>query len=257
LGANGVPQFDHIVVVVLENHAYSEVLGQPDAPYLNSLAHSGAVLTQSYAVTHPSEPNYLALFSGSTQGLSDDSCPHTFDGPNLAVALHAAGRTFGAYSEDLPSVGFTGCSSGGRYARKHAPWANFSNVPAEANQPLSALPQDYRRLPTVSFVIPNLQNDMHDGTVAQGDNWLRTRLGGYASWARSHASLLIVTADEDDTSHDNRIPTLLVGAGLRTGQYAAHIDHYGILRMILDSYKLVPFGLASDAAAVSGVWARP
>ena len=72
----------------MENHAYSEILGQPDAPYLNSLARSGAVLTQSYAVTHPSEPNYLALFSGSTQGLSDDSCPHTFDCPNLAVALH-------------------------------------------------------------------------------------------------------------------------------------------------------------------------
>jgi acid phosphatase len=98
---------------------------------------------------------------------------------------------------------------------------------------------------------------MHDGTVAQGDQWLQAHLGAYADWCATHDSLLIVTADEDDTSHENRIPALLVGAGVRVGEYAAHTDHYGMLRMILDSYRLAPFGLASNAAAVSGVWDRP
>ena len=91
LGAAGVPRFAHIVVVILENHAYSEIVGSADAPFLNALAASGAVLTQSYAITHPSQPNYLALFSGSTQQLTDDSCPHSYAGPNLAAALIVAG----------------------------------------------------------------------------------------------------------------------------------------------------------------------
>ena len=90
---------------MLENHSYGEVLGGPSAPFLASLAASGAVLTQSFAITHPSEPNYLALFSGSTQGLTDDSCPHQYAGPNLGASLLAAGRTFAGYSEDLPVAG--------------------------------------------------------------------------------------------------------------------------------------------------------
>src|SRR5262245_25706402 len=75
-----VPRFAHIVVVILENHAYSQIIDASDAPFLNTLAASGAVMTQSYAITHPSQPNYLALFSGSTQGLTDDSCPHSYTG---------------------------------------------------------------------------------------------------------------------------------------------------------------------------------
>ena len=108
-----VPRFDHVVVAVLENHSYGQVIGRSSTPFLNQLEASAAVLTQSYAITHPSEPNYLALFSGSTQGLSDDSCPHDYTGPNLAGALLARGLSFTGYSEDLPAPGFTGCGSGG------------------------------------------------------------------------------------------------------------------------------------------------
>ena len=92
----------------MENHAYGEVIGSPQAPYLNRLARQGALFTDSRAITHPSEPNYLALFSGSTQGVSDDSCPHQFSAPNLGSELIAAGRTFTGYSESLPAAGSSG-----------------------------------------------------------------------------------------------------------------------------------------------------
>jgi hypothetical protein len=250
-----VPRFSHIVVAVVENHGYDQVIATPDAPFLNSLAISGVVLTQSYALTHPSEPNYLALFSGSTQGLTDDSCPHSYAGPNLAAALIRAGQTFTGYSEDLPSAGFTGCHSG-PYARRHNPWVNFPALPSLLNQPMTAFPADYSALPSISFVIPNVDNDMHDGSVSQGDQWLRAHLGSYATWAASHNSLLIITADEDDNGHDNRIPTILVGAHLRLGPSATRVNHYSLLRTLLASFGLPAFGQTAGALPISGIWAR-
>src|SRR5262249_47310949 len=118
--AASVPQPAHTVVVMLENHGFDEVIGSPDAPFLNLLVRRGALFTHSYAITHPSEPNYLALFSGSTQGVTSDACPVTFRAPNLAAGLLAAGKTFAGYSEGLPAPGSTVCTAG-EYARKHVP----------------------------------------------------------------------------------------------------------------------------------------
>src|SRR5690349_14259526 len=136
-----IPLFDHVVVVVMENHSQSEIIGNTaKAPYINSLASDGANFTQSFAVEHPSEPNYLDLFSGSNQGVTDDSCPHTFSTANLGAQFIEAGLSFSGYSEDLPSVGSTVCTSG-LYARKHNPWVNFTvspnAVPASANKPFA------------------------------------------------------------------------------------------------------------------------
>ena len=89
-----VPEPAHTVVVVMENHAYGQIIGSPDTPFINSLARRGALFTSSYAITHPSEPNYLALFSGSTQGIADDGCPYRFTAPNLAADLITSGKTF-------------------------------------------------------------------------------------------------------------------------------------------------------------------
>jgi acid phosphatase len=172
-----VPTPAHTLVVIMENHSYSEIMGSTADPYIHQLAASGALFTNSYAVTHPSEPNYLALFSGSTQGVTDDSCPHTFSAANLGAELIAAHYRFGGYSESLPGAGWTGCSYGS-YARKHNPWVNFPSVPSSANQPFTALPHLYSALPTVALVVPNLMHDMHDGTIAQGDQWLKTYLSG-------------------------------------------------------------------------------
>jgi hypothetical protein len=249
-----VPQPAHTVVVVLENHGYGEVIGSSDAPFLNKLAGRGALFTQSYAITHPSEPNYLALFSGGTQGVTSDACPVTFTAPNLASGLLAAGKTFTGYSESLPATGSRVCSSGD-YARKHVPWADFRNVPASVNQPFTSFPAtDFSSLPTVSFVVPNLCSDMHDCSVATGDSWVRAHLGGYAAWAMTHDSMLIVTFDEDDSSGSNLIPTIFVGQQVRPGRYSERITHYRVLATIEAAYGLARDGAAASTTPIGDAW---
>ena len=252
-----LPQPAHVVIVMEENHGYSEIMNSSDTPYIHNLASQGALFTNSHAVTHPSEPNYLALFSGSTQGLSSDACPNTYTGPNLANELIKAGDNFTGYSESMPSSGYTDCyypALSMLYARKHNPWVNFTNVPASSNQPLTAFPTDYSKLPTVSFVIPNQLNDMHSGSVAQGDSWLRSHLDGYAHWALTHHSLLIVTWDEDDGSSVNQIPTLFVGQMVKPGRYNENISHYNVLRTVEDMYHLPYANASANVAPITDVW---
>ena len=255
LGAAGrpLPRFDHVVVVIEENHSLAQVA---ESAYLASLASRGALFSRSYAVAHPSEPNYIALFSGSTHGVRDDG-RHNLTGPNLAVSLARAGLSFAGYSEDLPATGFRGDSFHG-YVRKHNPWAIFTNVADTANRRLSDFPTlDFASLPTVCFVIPNLRNDMHDGSVAEGDEWLRAHMEGYARWAVSNNSLLIVTFDEGPGSQapaETPIATIMAGAHVRAGVSDQPITHYSILRTIEDIYGLQPIGEDSSAAAVAGIW---
>ncbi|RCS28861.1 hypothetical protein DEO45_14260 [Rhodanobacter denitrificans] len=252
-----IPRYDHVVVVVMENVSRSNIVGSTvDAPYINSLISSGANFTQAYAVTHPSQPNYLALFSGSAQGITDDSCPHTFGTDNLGNQLIAAGYTFAGYSETMPSIGYTGCGYGlSGYVRRHNPWVNFSNLSSSTNLPYSAFPSDFTQLPTLSFVIPNLCNDMHDCSIATGDNWLSSHIDTYVNWAKTHNSLLILTWDEnDDLAESNQIITLFVGANINTGAYAERIDHYRVLRTLEDMYGLAPLGNASAATPITDVW---
>jgi phosphatidylinositol-3-phosphatase len=251
--ATPVPAFDHVVVLVEENRSATQVIGSGAAPYLTSLARGGANMTQSYAVAHPSQPNYLALFSGSTQGITGDACPNVFAAENLGHQVLAAGRTFAGYSEGLPSAGYTGCTSG-RYARKHSPWVDFSSVPSSANRPFTDFPATFDSLPALSFVIPDLCNDMHDCAVAVGDSWARSNLGAYASWARSHNSLLVVTFDEDDHSAGNRIPTVFSGAHVATGSYAEHITHYTVLRTLQAIAGVGCVAESCSATALTDIW---
>jgi acid phosphatase len=248
-----LPAYDHIVVVIEENHSYNEIIGNANAPYITSLANGGAKMTQSFAVTHPSEPNYLALYSGSTQGLTNDSCPHTYSGENLGHQLIAAGRTFKGYSESMPSDGYTGCTSGS-YARKHNPWVNFTNVPASSNVRFSTFPTDFSTLPTVSVVVPNLCSDMHDCSVKTGDTWLKTHLDAYAQWAKTHNSLFVVTFDEDDSSQSNQIATVFYGAHVATGSYREHITHYTVLRTLESLNGLACTGNSCSVSAISDIW---
>jgi phosphatidylinositol-3-phosphatase len=242
-----------VVVVMLENQDAGDVLRE--APYLAALAASGATLTDMHAETHPSQPNYVAFFSGGTQGVSDDSCPQTFAAANLATELAAAGRTFAGYSEGLPAEAFTGCSAGD-YARKHSPWVNFSTVPATANKPLSAMPSDYTQLPTVSFLIPDLCHDMHDCSIAEGDGWLRQTIDGYAQWSRTHNSLLIVSFDESESKDDtdNHIATIAVGQRVVPGPVAERADHYRLLRTIEDLYHLAALGQSAGSTPIAQLW---
>lgn len=252
---DAVPRPSHVVIVIEENRAYSQITGNPDAAYLNQLANQGASFADAHAVMHPSEPNYLALFSGSTQNLKDDSCPHDYSGPNLASELRQAGYSFATYSQSLPEAGFTGCSSGA-YARKHNPAANWqgTNVRPDQNLPFSAFPGSFDTLPTVAFVIPDLDHDMHNGSIATADRWLEQNLGRYVQWAYTHNSLLIVTWDEDDDSHDNHIPALFAGAMVKPGRYTNRIDHYTLLRTLEEMYRLPALGESAKAEPITAVW---
>jgi hypothetical protein len=249
--APGIPRPDHVVIVVEENRGLVGVIGASDAPYINSLAAHGALFTEYYAIAHPSQPNYLALFSGSTQGVSDDSCPHTFATPNLGKGLLDAGLTFAGYSESLPGVGSTSCESGS-YARKHVPWVNFVNVPARSNLPFSQFPSDFNELPTVSFVIPNEDNDMHSGSTQAGDNWLRNHLDTYVQWAQTNNSLLIVTFDEGGPL--NQVATIFVGPMVQPGTYCQRVTHYHLLRTLEDMFGLSYAGHSANVPPIANVW---
>ncbi|REE91611.1 phosphoesterase family protein [Paenibacillus taihuensis] len=243
----------HIVVVIEENHAYKQIVNSSNAPFMNKLIKQGALFTNAYAITHPSQPNYMALFSGSSQGVKDDSCKKPFQSDNLGHQLLKSNLTFAGYSEDLPRVGFTGCTYKG-YGRKHNPWVQFTNIPAKLNQPFTAFPQQFDKLPTVSFVIPNHQDDMHDGTVKQADDWLKGNLSAYADWAMKHQSLLILTWDEDDFSKKNQIPVIMVGSMIKPGKYNERINHYNVLRTIEDLYGLSRSGASRNSAPITSVW---
>jgi hypothetical protein len=253
--AAAIPTPSHVVVVMEENHSYSDIIGNTSqAPYMNSLASQGASMTSSFGVTHPSEPNYMALFAGSTSGLTSDACPvNETTTANLGSELLAAGKTFKGYSEGLPSTGSTACTSGS-YARKHSPWINFSKVPTSDSLPFSSFPTDFSTLPTLSFVIPNLKDDMHDGTINQADTWLKSHLSAYATWAKQNNSLLIVTWDEDDHTENNQIPTLVVGAHVKTGKYSETINHYNLLSTLEQLYGLPKAGSSKNAAAITDIW---
>jgi PKD repeat protein len=248
-----VPHFDHVVIVMEENRDTSESLGNPDAPWINALARSGALMTQTYAEAHPSQPDYLALFSGSTQGVTDNACPYSFTGPNLASSLSDAGRTFTGYSEDLRAAGSTDCFWNS-YARKHNPWVDFTNVPASVNQPYTAFPTDFSTLPSVSFVVPNLAHDMHDGTVAQGDAWLAANMDGYVTWATTHNSLFVLTWDESNVDPANQIATIVAGAGVVPGSYPETTSHYSLLRTVEDAFGLAPIGASASASPLVDIF---
>jgi hypothetical protein len=245
----------HTLIVMLENHNYSQVIGRRSAPFLNELARGGALFTDSRAITHPSQPNYLALFSGSTQGVSGDGCPQHFTGPNLASELLAAGYTFTGYAEGLPGAGSGTCNVGTSYARRHVPWTNFINVPPSLSKPFTAFPAgNFAALPTVSFVIPDLCHDMHNCSTATGNAWVQAHIGPYANWAMTHHSLLIVDFDENDDAPGNQIPTIFYGQAVKPGRYGEPITHYSVLRTIENLYHLRPLGHAAHATPITNVW---
>ena len=275
-----LPVYDHVVIVIEENKGYEEVINSPDAPYINgTLKKEGADLTQMYAEEHHSEGNYFWLLSGSNQNVGSlDLIPsELIPANNLGAELIRTGRSFKGYSEDLPTIG-SSVTNFGLYARKHVPWISFSNLPNgttpanSSNLRFQDFPQDYSRLPTVCFVIPNLINDMHDGEMSEsiraGDVWLRDHLDRYYQWAKQHNSLLILTFDENSKSDTgltnpsaatpadrNRIPTILAGAHIKAGEYleGKGVTHVNILRTLEAMYQLTQSGRQQSYALRAGI----
>jgi len=281
--AVGLPVYDHIVIVVEENKNYEQIIGNKNASYINDvLKKKGASLTKFYAEEHHSEGNYFWIFSGSNQhvGFIDKIPDHDFATSNLGAELIRAGRSFKGYSEDLAEIGSLDTEHG-LYARKHAPWVSFSNVPrgkAVADSSNLRFPQDFpadfNALPTVSFVIPNLVHDMHNGptrsAITAGDKWLREHIDGYYNWAKQHNSLLILTFDETsqsplmggvtdpadkDPKKSNRIVTILAGAHIRHGEYSEGkgVTHVNVLRTLEAMYKLNRSGSQQWNALKAGI----
>ncbi len=212
----GLPVYDHVVIVVEENKNYDEVIGNSDVPYINNLKEEGANFIRAYGEEHFSQGNYFWLFSGDNHdiGFTDDPPPPgSISASNLGHQLIEHGHSFKGYAESLPAIGstvdVTTDEQGTKiYARKHVPWISFDNVPngttveTSSNLRFEDFPSDYSTLPTVAFVIPNLDNDMHNGdpsvSVPAGDRWLEENLGAYNEWAKDNNSLLIVTFDENN-----------------------------------------------------------
>jgi acid phosphatase len=246
----------HITVVLMENYDYSQVIGNSAAPFINSFAKANALFTNSHAITHPSEPNYLALFSGSTQGLTSDACPVTFSGANLASELAAKGLSFAGYAEDMPSS-HSACSAYASssvaskylYWRKHVPWADFTNVPSgdfhAYTGPLSSLAAQ------VTFITPNICDDMHDCGVAAGDKWAANNLPSIVNYDKANDGLLILTSDEGEYSSTNQVMTIFAGPMVKPGQYSEYINHYSILRLIEQNFGLPLLSGATTAATVT------
>ena len=272
---SSLPKPAHIVIVIEENHGYDQIINSENAPYINQLAKEGTLFTNSQAITHPSQPNYLALFSGSTQGINDDACLDKnprFTTPNLGAALIHAGYTFKAYSESLTKTGSQECffeaSKGYDYARKHAPWTNWqgdneNGLPDSLSQPFSSFPTDFNQLPTVSFVVPNEGNDMHNidvggdtATIKRADKWLKKHLSAYVKWAKKNNSILIVTFDEDQKGSmlENHIATIFVGNKIERGTYNSFINHYNVLATIESMYHLPLSSNAKDSKVIDGIW---
>ncbi len=238
----------HIVVVIDENQSFQDVIGSPDAPFVNSLTAQGTLFTNYFAIGHPSQPNYLAMYSGSTQGVTGDSTYYFPTTPSLGGELQQAGYSFAGYAES------------GDTAAYHEAWLSFGDS-ANSGLDFSQFPTsgNFSQLPTVSFVIPNLNDDMTTDlglpeaqTIGQGDQWLSDNLGAYINWAKSNNSLFVFTFDEDDDTGNNRVATLVVGQGVAAGAVNTQLlDHYSLLATIESFYGLPALGNSAAAATLN------
>ena len=213
--------YSHVVVVIEENYSGAAVIDGGQAPYLKSLARQGTYFPGYLGVSHPSEPNYMALFSGSTQ--------HT-DGSDNCIKTSALSIVGEARGSGVSAEGYVeGLSSGKSYACRHDAFSQFRDARGYETD-FSKFPTDYASLPQLSFVVPNLVDDMHDHGIASGDRWAKAHLSGYAQWANAHNSLLIVISDESDSDphykanqpgeNGNNALAIVVGSRISAGKVA-------------------------------------
>ena len=258
-----VPDFTHVVVVVFENHEASQIAGSSDAPTFNALGDHYARLSNYDGVTHPSLPNYLALVSGSTHGITDNCTDCIVAARSLADTLEAAGKTWKTYAEDLPSPGYTGAVAG-KYAKKHNPFLYFRDIANSPQRranvvPFKRLPRDLaaHRLPDFSLVVPNLCDDMHDCSAATGDAWLKANIAPLAGSPELAGGVVFVVFDEGTTDEGGggHIDALALGPTVEPHSvFAKTTNHYGLLRTIEDAWHLPRLGLSAKGTPIGGIW---
>jgi phosphatidylinositol-3-phosphatase len=253
-----IPAFDHIFVLIMENHSFGQIIGNTGAPFINDLAASYGLAANYTSVAHPSLPNYLALTGGSTFGVTTDCTGCFQNAPNIATGrLVPAGRTWRAYMESMPSAAYVGDAY--PYMQKHNPFVYYDDIRTDPAQfanvvPYTQLAKDLTTIettPAFGWITPNMINDMHDSTIAQGDTWLSVAVPAILSSDAftTRRSLLLLTWDENDDSPGNQVATLVIAQGVPAG-YRSQIpyNHYSLLRTIETAWGLAPL-TANDAGA--------
>ncbi len=251
-----------VFVVVLENHEYSQVIGNDQAPYLQRLAAQGALLTNFYAGTHPSLPNYLAILGGSTFGITYDCTGCSARDPNLALQLSKAGVSWRAYMEAMPKP----CFRGGwayPYAKKHDPFMYFPSI-RETRRcrwvvPASELQASLQtgRLPRFGWLTPDLCHDAHDCSLGAADRYLATIVPQILRDLGPHG-FLVLTFDEGISSQrgGGRVATILLGPDVRHGAIDASYNHYSLLRTLEDTFGLTHIRAARQAPPLRAAFFR-
>jgi hypothetical protein len=249
-----------VIVILMENTEYSEVLGNSAAPYINGLARRYGLATQSFAITHPSLPNYLALTSGSTQGVSSDCTDCHTAATNIVDQLEAARISWKAYLEGVPSACFKGAGAGG-YAKKHNPFIYYNDIAGSSRRcnrlvGFGQLAADLRtgRLPTYAWISPNLCDDGHDCGVSGSERFLARTLPALLRELGPHG-FLVLTWDEGssnrgccgEAAQGGHLATIIAGPEVRKGaRYDQPVDHYGVLGTIEEALALPPLAGAAD-----------
>jgi len=252
----------HIVVIVMENADYGEVIASAAAPYVNALARRYGLATQSFAIAHPSLPNYLALTGGSTQGVSSDCTDCHVSAASIVDQLESAGISWGAYLEDVPRPCFGGVSAGG-YAKKHNPFIYYDPIARSPGRcarlvGFTQLTAGLRsgRLPSFVWISPNLCDDGHDCGVAAGDRFLAHTVPALLRELGPHG-FLVITWDEGSSNagccgvaRGGHIATILAGPDVRAGgRMQQPVDHYGVLATIEQALGLPALAGAADPRA--------
>jgi phosphatidylinositol-3-phosphatase len=261
----------HVTVIVMENKEASDVLGTSSSRYVSRLARRYGLATRSYAIRHPSLPNYLALTSGSTQGITSDCTDCHVNAPNIVDQVEGAALSWKAYMEGLPHPCSRVATSGG-YAKKHDPFMYYDDIANDPGRcrkvvPLGQLATDLRRstLPTFAFISPNLCDDTHDCGVATGDKFLAGLVPRVLRESGPHG-FVVITWDEGSSdqgcctdAHGGRIATIVAGPDVRRhARSGLPVDHYGTLRTIEDALGLAPLGHAAlaQSGSLEGLFAR-
>ena len=254
-----VPAFKHIFVIVLENKDYERVLGGDQAPYMSALAHQYGLATSYYGIRHPSLPNYLALTGGDTFGVTSDCTDCFVHAPNLVDQLEAAGKSWKAYMEDMPSPCYLG-DAPPLYKQKHNPFIYYDDIRANAARcnkivPFTQFAADLQAnaVPDFAWITPNMCNDTHDCSVGDGDSWLKRWVPAILqSPAWKDQGVLFITYDEGTGSArccqnaaGGRIATLVISPLVRAGFSSDQpYTHYSLLRTIEAAWGMPLMGQA-------------
>ena len=262
------PPFSKIWIIVLENTDYDRVVKGTDVPYLRGLIDRYGLAESYFGVARPSQPNYFALFSGSTHGVSDNET-HDIDAPTVADQIEASGRTWREYAENVPPGCFTGSSSrGGRdgpgeYRRKHAPAISFASI--RTNPARCAFIQDFSAFEPgavdYALIIPNQCNAAHDCAIHRADGWLASFVPKILeSVAFGAGGALVITFDEDagDDPSGGHVATIVATPTMAAGtRSAVSYDHYSLLRTVQDAWGLDCLARSCDAVPITDLFGPP